>query len=80
MEHLNYTEKPTTSYENEIHLNVKARNCIFSIDMFNQVYYMLTKVNEIRQKLQEPHNSSRNVREKKHLLSNNPVILFFYVT
>ena len=47
MEHLNYPEKTTTSDEKEIHLNVRARNCIFSIDLFNQVY-TLPKANEIR--------------------------------
>jgi hypothetical protein len=42
-------EKPTTSEEKEIHLNARAKNCLYeslSMDIFNQVFTLKT-ANEI---------------------------------
>jgi hypothetical protein len=56
-------EKPTKSEEKEIHLNVRAKNCLyesFSIDIFNQVFTLKT-ANEIWLKLHELHDDTSNV-------------------
>jgi hypothetical protein len=42
-------EKPTTGEEKEIHLNARAKNCLYeslSMDIFNQVFTLKT-ANEI---------------------------------
>jgi hypothetical protein len=41
MKHLKNPKKPTTSEEKEIHLNARAKNCLYeslSMDIFNQVF------------------------------------------
>jgi hypothetical protein len=46
-------EKPTTSEEKEIHLNARAKNCLYeslSMNIFNQVFTLKT-ANEIWLKL-----------------------------
>jgi hypothetical protein len=63
-------EKPTMSEEKEIHLNVRAKNCLYeslSMDIFNQVFILKT-ANEIWLKLHELHDDTSNVREQKHCL------------
>jgi hypothetical protein len=60
-------EKPTTSVEKEIHLNARAKNCLYeslSMDIFNQVFTLET-TNEIWLKLHELHDSTSNVHEQK---------------
>jgi hypothetical protein len=66
-------EKPTTSEEKEMHLNARAKNCLYeylSMDIFNQVFTLKT-ANEIWLKLHELHDSTSNVREQKHCLVLN---------
>jgi hypothetical protein len=66
-------EKPTTSEEKEIHLNARAKNCLYeslSMDIFNQVF-TLKIANEIWLKLHELHDGTSNVREQKHCLVLN---------
>jgi hypothetical protein len=66
-------EKPTTSEEKEIHLNARAKNCLYeslSMDIFNQVFTLKT-ANEIWLKLHELHDGTSNVRERKHCLVLN---------
>jgi hypothetical protein len=66
-------EKPTTSEEKEIHLNARAKKCLYeslSMDIFNQVFTLKT-ANEIRLKLHELHDGTSNVREQKHCLVLN---------
>jgi hypothetical protein len=66
-------EKPTTSEEKEIHLNARAKNCLYeslSMDIFNQVFTLKT-ANEISLKLHELHDGTSNVREQKHCLVLN---------
>jgi hypothetical protein len=66
-------EKPTTSEEKEIHLNARAKNCLYeslSMDIFNQVFTLKT-ANEIWLKLHELHDGTSNVREQKHCLVLN---------
>jgi hypothetical protein len=66
-------EKPTTSEEKEIHLNAKAKNCLYeslSLDIFYQVFILKT-ANEIWLKLHELHDDTSNVREQKHCLVLN---------
>jgi hypothetical protein len=66
-------EKPTTSEEKEIHLNARAKNCLYeslSMDIFNQVFTLKT-VNEIWLKLHELNDGTSNVREQKHCLVLN---------
>jgi hypothetical protein len=61
-------KNPTTSEEKEIHLNARAKNCLYeslSMDVFNQVFTLKT-TNEIWLKLHELHDSTSNVREQKH--------------
>jgi hypothetical protein len=46
-------EKPTTSEEKEIHLNARAKSCLYeslSMDIFNQVFTLKT-ANEILAKI-----------------------------
>jgi hypothetical protein len=53
-------EKPTTSEEKEIHLNARAKNCLYeslSMDIFNQVFTLKT-ANEIWLKLHELHDDT----------------------
>jgi hypothetical protein len=55
-------EKPTTSEEKEIHLNARAKNCLYeslSMDIFNQVFTLKT-ANEIWLKLHELHDGTSN--------------------
>jgi hypothetical protein len=66
-------EKPTTSEEKEIHLNARAKNCLYeslSIYIFNQVFTLKT-ANEILLKLHELHDGTSNVHEQKHRLVLN---------
>jgi hypothetical protein len=66
-------EKPTTSEEKEIHLNARAKNCLYeslSMDVFNQVFKLKT-ANEIWLKLHELHDDTSNVREQKYSLVLN---------
>jgi hypothetical protein len=66
-------KKPTTSEEKEIHLNARAKNCLYeslSIDIFNQVFTLKT-ANKIWLKLHELHDGTSNVREQKHCLVLN---------
>jgi hypothetical protein len=66
-------EKPNTSEEKEIHLNARAKNCLYeslSMDIFNQVFTLKT-ANEIWLKLHELHDGTSNVREQKHCLVLN---------
>jgi hypothetical protein len=66
-------EKATTSEEKEIHLNARAKNCLYeslSMDIFNQVFTLKT-ANEIWLKLHELHDGTSNVREQKHCLVLN---------
>ena len=55
MKPLKNLDKPTTSDEKEIHLNARAKNCLFEsfiMDIFNQVLTR-TKANEIWLKLHD---------------------------
>jgi tRNA G18 (ribose-2'-O)-methylase SpoU len=66
-------EKLTTSEEKEIHLNARAKNCLYeslSMEIFNQVFTLKTS-NEIWLKLHELHDDTSNVREQKHCLVLN---------
>jgi hypothetical protein len=66
-------EKPTTSEEKEIHLNARAKNCLYeslNMDIFNQVF-TLKIANEIWLKLHKLHDGTSNVREQKHCLVLN---------
>jgi hypothetical protein len=59
-------EKLTTSVEKEIHLNARAKNCLYespSMEIFNQVFTLKT-TNEIWLKLHELHDSTSNVCEQ----------------
>jgi hypothetical protein len=59
-------EKPTASDEKEIHLNARAKNCLFesfSMEIFNQVF-TLKKENEIWLELEELHDGTSNVLEE----------------
>jgi hypothetical protein len=65
-------EKPT-SEEKEIHLNGRAKNCLYeslSMYIFNQMFTLKT-TNEIWLKLYELHDGTSNVREQKHCLVLN---------
>jgi hypothetical protein len=65
--------KPTMSEEKEIHLNARAKNCLYeslSMDIFNQVFTLKT-ANEIWLKLHELYDDTSNVREQKHYLVLN---------
>jgi hypothetical protein len=69
----NNPEKPTMSEEKEIHLNARAKNCLYeslNMDIFNQVFTLKTS-NEIWLKLHELHDDTSNVREQKHSLVLN---------
>jgi hypothetical protein len=71
-------EKPTTSEEKEIHLNGRAKNCLYeclSMDIFNQVFTLKT-ANEIWLKLHELHDDTSYVREQKHCLFLNEYTSF----
>jgi hypothetical protein len=66
-------DKPTTSEEKEIHLNARAKNCLYeshNMDIFNQVFTLKT-ANEIWLKLHELHDGTSNVHEQKHCLVLN---------
>jgi hypothetical protein len=66
-------EKLTMSDEKEIHLNARAKNCLYeslSIEIFNQVF-SLKIANEIWLKLHELHDGTLNDREQKHCLVLN---------
>jgi hypothetical protein len=66
-------EKLTTSEEKEIHLNARAKNCLYeslSMEIFNQVFTLKT-ANEIWLKLYELHDGTSNVREQNHCLVLN---------
>jgi hypothetical protein len=66
-------EKLTTSEEKEIHLNAKAKNCLYeshSMEIFNQVFTFKT-ANEIWLKLHELHDNTSNVHEQKYCLALN---------
>jgi hypothetical protein len=66
-------KKPTTSEKKEIHLNARAKNCLYeslSMDIFNQVFTLKT-ANEICLKLYDLHDGTSNVREQKHCLVLN---------
>jgi hypothetical protein len=73
MKPLKNPEKSTMSEEKEIHLNTRAKNCLYeslSMDIFNQVFTLKT-ANEIWLKLHELHDDTSNVREQKHCLVLN---------
>jgi hypothetical protein len=73
MKPLKNPEKPTTSEEKEIHLNAKAKNCLYeslSMDIFNQVFTLKT-ANEIWLKLHELHDGTSNVYEQRHCIVLN---------
>jgi hypothetical protein len=66
-------EKPTTSEEKDIHLNARAKNCLyesFSMNIFNQVF-TLKNANEIWINLHELHDGTSNVCEQKNCLVLN---------
>jgi hypothetical protein len=66
-------EKLTTSEEKEIHLNARAKNCLYeplSMEIFNQ-NFTLKNANEIWLKLHELHGGAYNVCEQKHCLVLN---------
>jgi tRNA G18 (ribose-2'-O)-methylase SpoU len=66
-------EKLTTSDEKEIHLNARAKNCLYqflSIDIFNQVF-TVKNANEIWLELHELQDGTSNVCEQKHCLVLN---------
>jgi hypothetical protein len=66
-------KKHTTSEEKEIHLNARAKNCLYeslSMDIFNQVF-TLKNANEIWLKFHELHDGTSNLREQKHCLVLN---------
>jgi hypothetical protein len=66
-------KKLTTSEEKEIHLNARAKNCMYeslSMEIFNQVFTLKT-ANEIWLKLHELHDDTSNVCEQKHWLVLN---------
>jgi hypothetical protein len=63
-------EKLTTSDKKEIHLNARAKNCLYDIEIFNQVFTLKTS-NEIWLKLHELHDCTSNVRNQKHCLVLN---------
>jgi hypothetical protein len=66
-------KKLTTSEEKEIHLNARAKNCMYeslSMEIFNQVFTLKT-ANEIWLKLHELHDDTSNVCEQKHCLVLN---------
>jgi hypothetical protein len=61
------------SEEKEIHLNPRAKNCLYeslSMNIFNQVFTLKT-ANEIWLKLHELHDDISNVSEQKHCLVLN---------
>jgi hypothetical protein len=71
-------EKLTTSNEKEIHLNDKAKNCLYeslSMEIFKQVFTLKT-ANEIWLKLHELHDGTSNVHEQKHCLVLNEYSYF----
>jgi hypothetical protein len=71
-------EKPTTSEEKEIHLNARAKNCLYeslSMEISNQVFTLKT-ANEIWLKLHELHDGTSNVCEQKHCLALNDYNFF----
>jgi hypothetical protein len=56
-------EKLTTSGKKEIHLNARAKNCLYeslSMEIFNQVFTLKT-ANEIWLKVHELHDDTSNV-------------------
>jgi hypothetical protein len=57
-------EKLTTNEEKEIHLNARAKNCLYeslSMEIFNQVFTLKT-AKEIWLKLHELHDGTSNVK------------------
>ena len=65
MKHLKNPEKPTAGDEKEIHVNARAKNCLFkyfSMKVFNQVF-TLKIANEIWLKLHELYDDTSNVHE-----------------
>jgi hypothetical protein len=61
------------SEEKEIHLNSRAKNCLYeslNMDIFNQLFTLKT-ANEIWLKLHELHDGTSNVRKQKHCLVLN---------
>jgi hypothetical protein len=73
MKPLKNPEKLTTSDEKEIHLNARAKNCLYeslSIKIFNQVFTLKT-ANEIWLKFHELRDDTSNVHEQKHCLVLN---------
>jgi hypothetical protein len=66
-------EKLIVSDKKEIHLNGRAKNCLYeslSKEIFNQVFTLKT-ANEIWLKMHELHDDTSNVREQKHCLVLN---------
>jgi hypothetical protein len=66
-------EKLTTSEEKGIHLNARAKNCLYeslSMKIFNQVFTLKT-ANEIWLKLHELHDGTSIVRDQKQCLVVN---------
>jgi hypothetical protein len=65
--------KLTVSEEKEIHLNARAKNCLYeslSIEILNEVF-TLKPANEIWLKFHELQNDTSNVREQKYCLALN---------
>jgi hypothetical protein len=68
-----FGNEASTSEEKEIHLNARAKNCLYeslSMDIFNQVFTLKT-ANEIWLKLHELHDGTSIVHEQKHCLVLN---------
>jgi hypothetical protein len=66
-------KKLTTNDKKEIHLNARAKKCLYeslSIEIFNQVF-TLKNANDIWPKLHELNGSTSNVHEQKHYLGLN---------
>jgi hypothetical protein len=66
-------EKLTTSEEKEIHLNARAKNCVYaslSMENFHQFFTLKTS-NEIWLKLHELPDGTSNVHEQKYCLILN---------
>jgi hypothetical protein len=71
-------EKLTASDEKEIHLNARAKNCLYeylSMEIFNQVFTLKTP-NEIWLKLHGLHEGTSSVCEQKHCVVLNEYISF----
>jgi hypothetical protein len=64
-------EKPTTSEEQEIHLNARAKITYMNLFAWINQVFTLKTANEIWLKLHELHDGTSNVHEQKHYLVLN---------